>query len=331
MEIPSWRIVLALLPLPVALMASDIDGDGIPDDWEDNHHMDKSNPNDASVDFDRDGLDAFKEYVLDSSGAGEGPIGNWSSNLINLDFMNRIDSSFNRKEIVDFNDRGDLLVNVRSWTYAPGLVPTYYYRVWFYNGSEGTWSVLSTVDGREPSLLKAHDLNNEGVIVGEARSAASNGGDPFGFIKDMRKATCTGDVSPYLTPFSESLETLVGINDFGEVIGVDAAGDPYFETLSGGTVSCPPSWTSPVFTAINNWGEVAGVEYGDYWGIGAPRHFLMTPGWSWLTDFPAFDNKLLDLESSEIEELFDASFRPTWLNDWGEFGGHYWIETQDDW
>ncbi len=312
------------------LQALDTDGDGIPDDWEDSHFMDKNNPDDASFDFDRDGLNALQEHELDLEGIGEGPLGVWSVDLINLDFMNRPGSSTNRKEIVDFNDRGDVLINVKSWTFVPGSPSTFYYRVWFLNGSDGSWRTLSSVGGQEPGLLLARDLNNEGVIVGQAQGASFNAGAAFGFMKDMRAPTFDENVNVWLNPGAQSAFDLVGINDFGEVIGTDTAGDAYFESLTFGSVSCPSSWVAPVFTAINNWGEVAGIEYADYWGVGAPRHFLMSPGWSWLSDFPAFDMNLLDPEGGEVEDDFDASFRPTWLNDWGEFGGNYAIDLDHD-
>jgi hypothetical protein len=315
----------------MSLMAVDSDGDLVPDAWEDSHSMDKNNPEDASVDFDRDGLSALEEFELKAEGLGEGPLGKWTTDMVSLDFMNRPGSSSNRKDIVDFNDRGDILVNVTSWTAVWGSAPTYYHRVWFFNGSDSTWRKLSTVGGEEPSLLIAHDLNNEGVIVGQARAATANGGVAFGFMKDMRAAPFDESVAPWLDSGNGTVGDLTGINDFGEFIGVDAAGASFFQSPSAGTVSCPPGWVTPVFTAINNWGEVAGVEYSDYWGIGAPRHFLMTPGWHWLTDFPAFDMHLLDPESSELAESFGAGFRPAWINDWGEFTGNYWIETENQW
>jgi hypothetical protein len=326
-----WRTIATLLLSPIALMAVDSDGDLIPDAWEDSHSMDKNNPEDASVDFDRDGLSALEEFQLKAEGLGEGPLGKWTTELVSLDFMNRPGSSSNRKEIIDFNDRGDILVNVTSWTAVWGSAPTYYYRVWFFNGSDSTWRKLSTVGGLEPSLLIAHDLNNEGIIVGQARAGTANGGLAFGFMKDVRAVPFDESVSPWLDSGNGTVGDLTGINDFGEVIGVDAAGASFFQSPSAGTVSCPPGWVNPVFTAINNWGEVAGVEYTDYWGIGAPRHFLMTPGWHWLTEFPAFDIHLLDPEGSELADSFGAGFRPTWINDWGEFTGNYWIETENQW
>lgn len=317
--------------LPITMTALDSDGDILPDAWEDSHSMDKNDHGDASIDFDRDRLSALEEFQLQAEGLGEGPRGKWTTELVNLDFMNRPGSSNNRKEIIDFNDRGDILVNVTSWTPVWGTAPTYYQRVWFFNGSDSTWRKLSTVAGQEPSLLVARDLNNDGIIVGQARAAAANGGVAFGFMKDLRAATFDESVAPWLDAETASVGDLTGINDFGEVIGVDAAGSPFFQSPTEGTVRCPPGWVTPVFTAINNWGEVAGVEYTDYWGIGAPRHFLMTPGWHWLTDFPAFDMWLLDPEDSGLADSFGADFRPTWINDWGEFTGNYWIETENQW
>lgn len=325
------RIISAVVLLPITLTALDSDGDILPDAWEDSHSMDKNDHEDASIDFDRDRLSALEEFQLQAEGLGEGPLGKWSTELVNLDFMNRPGSSSNRKEIIDFNDRGDILVNVTSWTPVWGTAPTYYHRVWFFNGSDSTWRKLSTVAGQEPSLLVARDLNNDGIIVGQARAGTANGGVAFGFMKDLRATTFDESVAPWLDAENATVGDLTGINDFGEVIGVDAAGASFFQSPTAGTVQCPPGWVTPVFTAINNWGEVAGVEYTDYWGLGAPRHFLMTPGWHWLTDFPAFDMWLLNPEDSELADSFGADFRPTWINDWGEFTGTFWIETGNQW
>ena len=43
--------------------AVDADGDGIPRNWEDSRGMSDSNPADALVDFDRDGLTNYEDYL----------------------------------------------------------------------------------------------------------------------------------------------------------------------------------------------------------------------------------------------------------------------------
>ena len=42
----------------------DMDGDGLPNDWEAANHLDGLDPSDASSDFDLDGLTALQEYQL---------------------------------------------------------------------------------------------------------------------------------------------------------------------------------------------------------------------------------------------------------------------------
>jgi len=65
------RFVLVLATWPINLMAVDSDNDLIPDAWEESHYMDKNNPEDAAIDFDRDGLSALEEYLLQDVDLGE--------------------------------------------------------------------------------------------------------------------------------------------------------------------------------------------------------------------------------------------------------------------
>jgi len=46
------------------IVSDDIDGDGIPDEWELDNGLDPSDPSDATLDFDNDGIINIREYTL---------------------------------------------------------------------------------------------------------------------------------------------------------------------------------------------------------------------------------------------------------------------------
>ncbi|MEZ5305365.1 MAG: thrombospondin type 3 repeat-containing protein [Verrucomicrobiales bacterium] len=55
---------------PVLVNSPDSDGDGIPDDWEETFGLDPNNPGDAESDFDMDWLTALQEFQNNSSPLG---------------------------------------------------------------------------------------------------------------------------------------------------------------------------------------------------------------------------------------------------------------------
>ena len=67
MGIFRFFVCLCLLLLSSLSLASDVDNDGLPDDWEDANGLSKYNFMDAESDFDGDGLTALEEFTLGTS------------------------------------------------------------------------------------------------------------------------------------------------------------------------------------------------------------------------------------------------------------------------
>lgn len=86
----------------------DLDGDGIPNTWEEQFHHDPNDARDAGADFDNDGLTALQEYELyqRTSGASGNPLGKWKTEA--LDVPAELVGGYFYP--VDINGHGDVLV-----------------------------------------------------------------------------------------------------------------------------------------------------------------------------------------------------------------------------
>ncbi|MBB5353875.1 hypothetical protein HNR46_004139, partial [Haloferula luteola] len=321
---------MALFLSSSVLAETDSDGDLLPDAWEVAHFMNPNDDSDAMVDFDRDGLTAVQEYELELSGEGQGPCGKWTATVESLTSLNQPGMAVNTKKIVDVNDRGDILVNVVSYNLTVPRV--YQYAAWIRSGTNGTWRKLTTVDGVAASYLSATAINDDGTVVGAARLSGVNGGLSFGFVAPEN--TSSTDVAPWdgdgalVAPVAG----ITDINDWGDLIGRTGDGNPFLYDSITGFVEYPSTWSEPVFNALNNHGEVVGVEWSDYWGLPVPCHFLMMQGWTWHSEFPAYDKEMFDFDPEYPDMDLDtliAEYNPSLINDWGEFAGNFYIELEE--
>jgi hypothetical protein len=323
-----WKRTLkwsfAWLLLSGRILAQDTDNDGIPDAWETANHMNKDSPEDAAVDFDRDGLTSLQEYQLSLLSKGTGVKGKWSATLVDLSGMIPSGSEEVAAKVVAINDEDDVLVNLVG-RISPGSVSS----AWVRKGSDGTWRQLTTVNNGLATIT-GYDLNDDGLVVGEARVAGVNGGNPFGFIKDLNALPVDSNVTPW---YSESdsvtpVRTITSINDFGDVMGRRADWTSFFQSGFYGDVSPPGTWSPTLFTAINNWGQALGLEYSDpNYGMGLWSHFLLSEGWATLVPFPGvfseYDLPEFGGEEWELMRLQEISYTPSLINDWGGYAGRY--------
>ncbi|HEX2749957.1 MAG TPA: hypothetical protein VHM91_18255 [Verrucomicrobiales bacterium] len=114
-------VALAALA-PVPLRATDADGDGIPADWEVLRGSSDSDPSDAAMDWDGDGLSLYLEYLTQGR-----PWGNYT--LRRLPFaslpMDMPASGITASEVAAVNRAGEVVVNftdtsgVRAFLWTP--------------------------------------------------------------------------------------------------------------------------------------------------------------------------------------------------------------------
>ncbi len=73
-------------PPPINPTPEDLDGDGIPNTWEEQFHHDANNAGDAGADFDNDGLTALEEHqlYLQTSTASGNPLGLWATEILQV-------------------------------------------------------------------------------------------------------------------------------------------------------------------------------------------------------------------------------------------------------
>ena len=309
-----------------AASAQDADADGIPNSWETTWHLNPSNPDDALLDFDRDGLTSLQEYTLSLQGLGEGPLGKWTAEFVTLAGVASPQSTIHRKKVVGLNDNGDVLIAVDSNSYPP-TVGSERYSAWVRRASDGSWRSLSTVNGTVASYLQAYGINDAGEIVGVAKAAGVNGGNEFAFKKNIFEGTPSTDVAPWYLPGQSSApaKAITAINNHGDLIGKDTTGASFFyKQALGSTVALPGGWSEVDYVGLNNMGQVSGIEYSDPWGGEAYSHFLRSSGWNWHAQYPAYTTGAIDTNGIEPPYYTPlGTFSPTVFNDWGEFAGAY--------
>ncbi|MEN8795606.1 MAG: hypothetical protein ABF328_02740, partial [Akkermansiaceae bacterium] len=234
--------------------AVDRDGDGMSDDWEILHGMNPVDDSDRLSDFDRDGVLAFQEYDV-----GTNPNGEWSLELLDLSEYGTLSglSDFNTHK-VELADSGVLLVTgsgqdsdgvyrTQAWVkfdeelsyripIPPVSVNPYSFRVndygqvVFHSGA----SVYFWAPGMKVSELVPHqvdvpseassylsDFNNLGEFLMQVVDF-SNYGNSYSSYSYSYVVSIDGTVVVETDDngFGYGLNSITGINNYGEVIGV---------------------------------------------------------------------------------------------------------------
>jgi hypothetical protein len=269
--------------------SGDADADGMPDSWETAHCLDPENPDDAASDFDRDGLTALQEFQ-----AGTNPLGAWK-----IEWLPDVPGDEGTVQLRAVSDNGHLAA-MRRWTVdAENYWQRNHYRTFVLPPGAEAWTEIASPEGSV--ALYAHDVNNQGTVVGAYRVWET--GDLVAFVfKD-------GVLSDYPRPagIDNPVQELTRINDWGDVIG-HAPGQPFLET--GGFVQAldENQWPAARFTDLNDYAEALGTFTNPV--TGEKNMLLYRDGWAFPTNLPA---------SYEPEDPQSDYVRPSFMNDWGEF------------
>ena len=247
----------------------DLDGDGIPNTWEEQFHHDPENFDDCESDFDHDGLTAYQEYELwlATNGVSGNPLGKWQWSEIPVP-----------EELagcwfypIKINNRGDVLAGGGSYTNSDFFV--------YLVKSNGDWIKIESATGPGGMNYFANDLNDSGTVVGSAMTADGLSSEPF--IWDP--------VDGYRRFVHEGLDAYAWkINNQGDWVG--NLTDPvtwssYPAYVVGGENVDSGADPSTYYLDINDAGEAFGT-YG--YSSSNPTAFLAIGPWRFDTGLPCY-------------------------------------------
>lgn len=107
--------------------STDLDGDGIPNTWEDANFLNKSNAADALSDFDLDGITALQEYELfqQTSGLFGKNIGKWTATTVPL--VTGFTTTTPTTTLIECANNGVILARVQGVLSGTGVTTSYPY------------------------------------------------------------------------------------------------------------------------------------------------------------------------------------------------------------
>lgn len=296
-------------PPPINPTPEDLDGDGIPNAWEEQFHHDPNNSGDAGSDFDNDGLTAHEEYQLyqQTAGASGNPLGKWRMDELEIPANLGISAVWP----LDINNRGQVLVQADvatddGWHYSAFLVE---------NGSN--WTEIVPSAGFELGHISPYDLNDNSEVVGVCYSPDWTDSEPFIWDPDTGYRPFT---------FKGRRANAYKINNHGDWIGsVENANtgewNPAF-VVNGINQHAPGDWWPYLwYTDLNDYGEAMGSFYNAQ--TGSYNTLLAYGSWAFDTglmgSLPVFDP---DLNSY----MWNSA-----MNAYGEFTGGSSGSVLGDW
>jgi hypothetical protein len=284
---------------PAAASPDDLDGDGIPNDWEIQYKLNPNDPKDAASDFDNDGLTAKQEYDLSVRLGGDSgnPIGKWRIEKLPMP-SDSPNSYFISGSI---NDLGQFLVNSEDYDPNTGSDTLRNYKVDLFSGSANPWIEIT------PSAVDyswADDINNKGTVAFERYS--SDWGSFWGCLRFADGTTRNLQDGHGLPAYAQRL------NNYDDWIGNSCQDGQPACSVSGFVTAGSSGWGNIYYSDINDYGEILGtytdpvtqygmtfLQYGDWY-----RFSTGLPG-----DYPFF--------TSNYRVWSGASA----INSYGEFAG----------
>ena len=269
---------------PPVVTSADMDGDGIPDEWEIAHHLDPNNPADAGSDFDNDGLTALQEYqlFLQTGGAAGDPNGKWKVETITP--PPDMEGTYYP---VAINNLGSLLLERGSPELGAFLVD-----------SAGNWHEI--VPGCDSVAIGLNDLDQVigNYFVGGPAFIWDAANDCTDFLQDGQPAQPSR------------------VNKRGDWVGsVRNPNTGYWDpayVVNDTNLQAPQDWWPGVqYSDINESGEAMGV-FPDL-ATGQYHTFLAMGPWKFDTGYPG---ALPVFNFATLSWSF-----PSAMNGWGEFVG----------
>jgi probable HAF family extracellular repeat protein len=143
--------------------ATDTDGDGMPNTWEDTYLLNKNNPADARSDFDLDGLTALEEYELNSIHSEYGkPLGKWTA--VALPRPTGFTTATPPVTLIECASNGIIVARVTGRLTGTTTVTSYPY---IYTPATGDWTRIAAPPVDPPvNYLYPLDVNSSGQVVG---------------------------------------------------------------------------------------------------------------------------------------------------------------------
>lgn len=272
-----------------------MDGDRIPNTWEEQFHHDPNNAGDAGSDFDNDGLTALQEYQLhqQTSGASGNPLGHWATETLQPPPELGVQYFYPQ----DINRNGEILVNASMITdgeYRDGSI---------FVDEDRNWIVIRNPDSPSPPTW-CTDLNDMGVVAGYR--SLNDWTDYEGFIWSATDG---------YEAISLDGETAVPIkiNNHRDWVGyrVDANGNwlPAYVVNGMNMHSDRDWWPYAWYQGINDFGEALGTyQTADF----QRQHAFLAYG-PWLYD-TGLEGSTPEFDPGNYSYLSTSA-----LNAWGEF------------
>jgi Bacterial TSP3 repeat len=302
--IPSLRVVAS------PGTENDLDGDGIPNDWEISHSHNPNYAADAASDFDSDGLTTLQEYELwnRTNGQAGNPLGKWTQLEIPLAAPEYDPLEYNYyyqdSYVGAANDAGDTVIQFYSG--GERLDGN-----WFENAhavflhADGTQQIIS-IPGKSSGSIYASDINDRGDVLIQWYSDNWSITESYILKSDKSLTQLTLHGNPCLA---------YRMNNFGDWIGyeITTSGEwKSVQVVDGVNVLPNEIFTSwYYFLDINDYGQAIG----SYYDVMENDNLTFTQlGSMFFSTGRAGDNPTFN----------EATYQWQWpaaLNQWGEFAG----------
>jgi hypothetical protein len=290
---------------PLNPTPDDLDGDGIPNAWENLNSLNQNDASDASRDFDDDGLTSLQEYQLSvsSGGAYGDPTGKWKAQSYSLP-QSFLDQGYDSFWPIRANSRKEIIAFI-SGTYTDDLGDYQYKFTSVLIKPDGSWTDLAIpemIDG----YSYASDINEKGEILLQWHSDYPSESDSYLYQPD-------GTLS--LIRVNGDHCRAWRMNNYGDWIGTitDSAtgSEVQAHVVNGQNIADTYNFSSWQLLDINDYGEVLGTYYDAY--VQRNITFISQGSFFFSTGQPG--------DFASISGQPQNTLWPAAINNWGEFSG----------